>query len=80
MKRVLIVGAMLAVALLSWPAASQAATHDYGSRRDELDRCRRSRQGLCVPALLCPLVTNTVNGGVGAPGTNAGFIETRPRQ
>ncbi len=73
MKRIFIVAA--AVALVGWPAASQAATHDYAPGETSWTGETES-QGLCVPALLCPVVSNTVHDEVGAPGTNAGYIET----
>ena len=54
MKRVFIVVA--AIALVAWPAASQAATHDYAPGETSWTGQTESL-GLCVPALLCPLVT-----------------------
>lgn len=76
MKRVLIAGVGLVAALAVLPAAAQAAQHDYAPGETSWTGATQS-EGLCVPALLCPVITNTVEGGVGAPGTNAGFIETR---
>ena len=75
MKRVFTATVALVVALVAAPAA-QAATHDYGPGETSWTGETES-QGLCVPALLCPLITNSVEEGVGAPGTNAGFLETR---
>jgi len=65
-----------AVAVAALPAAASAANHTYAPGDGGWSGSRAS-EGLCVPILLCPVVTNSAESGVGAPGTEAGYISTR---
>ena len=65
-----------AIAIAALPAAASAASHDYAPGESAWSGSQSS-EGLCVPALLCPVITNASESGVGAPGTEAGYISTR---
>ncbi len=74
-KRIAVLATASTIALAAVPAVAGAATQDYGPGDTDWTGSRSS-EGLCVPVLLCPVVTNSIEATGGAPGSGPAFIRT----
>lgn len=59
----------------AFAGSAGAAVTEYGPADTEWTGSSSS-EGLCVPLLLCPTVSNRIESGTGAAGTGPGFIST----